>query len=659
VKFLPPKGIGLALDAGPVKGGGYLYIDPVAGEYAGALELKFLTFSIKAIALISTKRPDRSPGWSLLIFIFGQFNVHIAFGIFWTGLGGMIGLHHRADMAALTDGLKSGALDDVLFPVDPVANAPRIISRYKQLFPIETDSLLLGPMLELSFSQPPIVYVRIGLIFEVRNALGRDRPAELTKVILLGQLLVQLPPRDLGVPAIVKLLVDVVGFYDAAEGFLLIRARLRNSFIGVEGFAKLDLTGELVLAMRFGADPSFVLSAGGFHPGFTHVPKGVPAKLERMAVSYGIGPIKIRNESYVAITSNSVQVGCKIELSARISVAAIAGHLSFDALVYLSPRFHFLVQLDFQVSLKAFGRNLASVKVTLSLEGPGEWRAKGHFSFSILWWDVDIGFDESWGRVREVEAARISAAATVRKELADPARLLPGPPVGGSALVTLAPVPTGRVLAHPLALVTVAQKSVPFGVAIDRIGTRSLTEGRPTFIVDRVLVDGRPASAHEAVTDHFARGQFMELSEQQKLEGRSFETFTSGVRVGSSDYAVGTVGTTVKADYEVEILEPEPELNLYWTVAERYREVLDLGVAETLASYGAVAHSAHTLSGLLHGDVGTAAVREAPVAIVDTATLTEQLSVIGGPASSEAIATQAAAAIGGLVVEAYEVVTAT
>jgi hypothetical protein len=242
VKFLPPKGIGLALDAGPVKGGGYLYIDPVAGEYAGALELKFLTFSIKAIALISTKRPDRSPGWSLLIFIFGQFNVHIAFGIFWTGLGGMIGLHHRADMAALTDGLKSGALDDVLFPVDPVANAPRIISRYKQLFPIETDSLLLGPMLELSFSQPPIVYVRIGLIFEVRNALGRDRPAELTKVILLGQLLVQLPPRDLGVPAIVKLLVDVVGFYDAAEGFLLIRARLRNSFIGVEGFAKLDLT---------------------------------------------------------------------------------------------------------------------------------------------------------------------------------------------------------------------------------------------------------------------------------------------------------------------------------------------------------------------------------------------------------------------------------
>ena len=37
--FQPPSGVGLSLDAGVVKGGGYLYIDPDRGEYAGALEL--------------------------------------------------------------------------------------------------------------------------------------------------------------------------------------------------------------------------------------------------------------------------------------------------------------------------------------------------------------------------------------------------------------------------------------------------------------------------------------------------------------------------------------------------------------------------------------------------------------------------------------------
>ncbi len=68
LKFLPPKGIGLRLDAGVVKGGGYLFIDAERGEYAGALELTIVgVFSVKAICLITTKRPDGSEGWSLLL----------------------------------------------------------------------------------------------------------------------------------------------------------------------------------------------------------------------------------------------------------------------------------------------------------------------------------------------------------------------------------------------------------------------------------------------------------------------------------------------------------------------------------------------------------------------------------------------------------------
>ena len=37
--FRPPNGVGLAIDAGVVKGGGYLFFDQATGEYAGALEL--------------------------------------------------------------------------------------------------------------------------------------------------------------------------------------------------------------------------------------------------------------------------------------------------------------------------------------------------------------------------------------------------------------------------------------------------------------------------------------------------------------------------------------------------------------------------------------------------------------------------------------------
>ena len=70
LKFLPPKGVGLSIDLAVIKGGGYLFIDADRGEYAGALELTLIGFiSIKAIGIITTKMPDGSPGFSLLLIL--------------------------------------------------------------------------------------------------------------------------------------------------------------------------------------------------------------------------------------------------------------------------------------------------------------------------------------------------------------------------------------------------------------------------------------------------------------------------------------------------------------------------------------------------------------------------------------------------------------
>jgi hypothetical protein len=59
--FAPHARIGLAIDAGPVTGGGFLAFDPEHGEYAGALELAVADLlSLNAIGLISTRMPDGS-----------------------------------------------------------------------------------------------------------------------------------------------------------------------------------------------------------------------------------------------------------------------------------------------------------------------------------------------------------------------------------------------------------------------------------------------------------------------------------------------------------------------------------------------------------------------------------------------------------------------
>src|SRR5690606_11005025 len=59
VAVQPPKGLGVRVDAGVVRGGGFLFIDPDRGEYAGVLELSFpaLSLSLKAVGIFTTKLP--------------------------------------------------------------------------------------------------------------------------------------------------------------------------------------------------------------------------------------------------------------------------------------------------------------------------------------------------------------------------------------------------------------------------------------------------------------------------------------------------------------------------------------------------------------------------------------------------------------------------
>jgi hypothetical protein len=652
--FEPPKGLGLVIDAGAVKGGGYLFIDGERGEYAGALELKFLMFSIKAIGLLSTKRPDGSEGWSLLLFVFGQFDIHIAFGIFWTGLGGMIGLHHRADVDALTAGMKTGALDDILFPDDPVRDAPRIISRYRTLFPIEPDNLLLGPMLEFAFSQPPIVYIRLGLIFDVRNALGGGS-TELARVILVGQMLVQLPPKDTGVPAILKMLVDVVGFYDADTAFLLIRARLRDSFVGIEGFAKLDLAGEYLFAAQFGTEAGFVISAGGFHPKYQDLPERVPRDLDRLKVSFGVSVIKLSVEQYFAVTPNSVQAGQKAILKADLGVGVEAS-LSWDALLYLSPRFCFIVDVEFKAKITAFGETLMAVRVTATIEGPDRWHVFGEFSFSILWWDKSISFDETWGAIETADSGTTTILEALGSELSDPDNITVEAPVGGSSLVTLAPSGTLK-LGHPLGRLAIRQRAIPFDLVIDRVGTKSIASPQ-SVTVETVRVNDEVRTEFESTTLQFARGHFMGLTDEEKLTGAAVEDFRNGVVVGAlAEVADDARARDVKVSFETISLDPRPG-----GIIDRWRSIrqdpwiIPYVQAVESSRIGAAARSERAAQALRSVTTIAASVVAPAMTLVTPGTMAEAASLAGPAAASRSVALQTAAASALHLVEAFEVV---
>ena len=186
--FKPPTGVGLSVDAAVIKGGGFLSFDPERGEYAGALELTFSEFiALKAIGILNTKMPDGSPGFSLLIIITAEFGtgIQLGFGFTLLAVGGLLGLNRTVRIQPLLEGVRTGAVNSIMFPQDVVANAPKIISDLRTIFPPEEGRFLIGPMAKLGWGTPTLVSLSLGIIIEIPGNIS-----------ILGVLRVALPAED-------------------------------------------------------------------------------------------------------------------------------------------------------------------------------------------------------------------------------------------------------------------------------------------------------------------------------------------------------------------------------------------------------------------------------------------------------------------------------
>jgi hypothetical protein len=172
--FKPPTGLGLAIDAPGVVGGGFLHFDPQKGEYSGIVELQIgEKIAVKAIGLLTTRMPDGSKGYSLLIIItaegFGPIPLPLGFRL--TGIGGLLALNRTFAEDALRSGLKNHALDSVMFPKDPIRNAPQILSNLNKVFPTATGHYLFGPMVQIEWGTPTLVTAQVAVVLEFGTRL--------------------------------------------------------------------------------------------------------------------------------------------------------------------------------------------------------------------------------------------------------------------------------------------------------------------------------------------------------------------------------------------------------------------------------------------------------------------------------------------------------
>lgn len=572
--FQPPKGAGLAIEAGAVVGGGYLFFDAQKEQYAGILQLELAqTVAIKAVGLLTTRMPDGARGFSLLVILTaeGFAPIQLGFGFTLTGIGGLLGVNRTAAVDALRNGIKAGTLGSILFPADPVRNAQRIVSDVGTVFPPARDRCVFGPMAIIEWGTPSLLKLELGVVLEA---------PEPVRLLILGRLKATLPDEK---NALVQIRMDALGVLDFTAGQLSLDATLYDSRL-----LNFVLTGDMALRLSWGRDPNFLLAVGGWNPRFK-APADFP-RLARMAlVLSGSEDARLRLESYLAVTSNTLQFGARVDFYFAVQPFSVEGLLGFDALIHFNP-FSFVADLSASVALRMKGTVLMCVQLNMTLTGPSPWRVWGTAQFSILSVKQSVSFDAQFGPdLRPAPPAPVDVKALLVAALGDARNWSSELPAGERPLVTLrALAPAANVLrVHPLAEVAVRERVVPLDRAIARFGNAPVT-GEKTFRLKAVRSDNGQEIPVNHISDSFALAQFVEMSDDQKLAAPAFTNEHAGIRFSAGGFAFGHEPSLDAAiTYETLLLvpdEPAQPLPPYTMPSAALEAAANLGAAAQAAA---------------------------------------------------------------------------
>lgn len=568
LELVAPHTIWFELDAGAVSGEGYVSRD--GDRYIGGLSLDVLVVGIDAFTIIDTSLPGDPDGFALFASLSLRFpSIPLGFGFSLSGLGGLLALNRSIDTDALALGLRSGAADAILFPDDIVNDADLLVGQIDEYFPILVGNTVVGPVAEIRWGVGDLLVGQLGVVISM--------PQEL--IVVLGSVEIIVPTRE---APVLELHLDTLGAIDLANGDLLVVASLYDSrLLGV-----IELSGDAAVYVSWGSNPYFVVSVGGFHPGFSP-PAHVPAILDslrpmRAEVAIGLG-VTAAVEAYFAVTSNTVQFGGGVEIEAEAKFLGVTytarGWFEFDVLIRFSP---FLIMADMSAGVGVFAndKELLGVSLAVHLEGPEPWFASGNARFTFF--GIKVKFDFSVGGHAPPEVAPTTDVLDlVRAELANPAAWSAERGVG-SLLSGLTFTGEDDSFLRPDDVLVGRQSVAPLGRHLDRFGeTTPLQDEVSIVAADLVTVtDGVDGPSIGDVTDtevdgFFAPAQFDQMSDQARLSSPSYEEMVAGVSLGSAGVGLPDGDRLVApAGHETEIWTPDGSSRFEGVMASRDRAEL-------------------------------------------------------------------------------------
>ena len=168
--FAPPTQLTFSITTEAVKGGGLILVEPP--RYAGALSLDIVAVGIDALVVVDTELPGDPGEWALFASLSAQFpGIPLGFGFTLLGAGGILALNRTLDAEALATGLRSGAIDSLFFPEDPVGDSAQLIAQIDDYFPLQVDNTVFGPVVMLGWGSPTLITAKLGVVLSLPDGV--------------------------------------------------------------------------------------------------------------------------------------------------------------------------------------------------------------------------------------------------------------------------------------------------------------------------------------------------------------------------------------------------------------------------------------------------------------------------------------------------------
>jgi len=543
--FSFPSGFGISIDAKAIKGTGVINYNKEKEEFIGALSLSLLDkIELKALALLTLKMPDGSKGFSFVGLISVTFvpGIPIGMGFSLTGVGGALGLNRNISTDAMMQGVRSGEIGTVLFIENLDENKELVINNLGVYFPVQERQFFFGIIARISYAD--FLNIDFGLLITAPNP---------TAVFIAGGLHVILPDKK---APLVELHAYFLGQLNLSEHFLSFDASIVNSKI-----VGLDIYGDIALRIGWGSkNKGFLFSAGGFHPLYKPEEGLNIQQMSRLGMKLDYSLLKLKMESYFAITSNTVQFGAHADLHIGWKSAKLTGYLYFDSLFQFQP-FSFIVELSTGVKVKVFGKTLMSVQLSFALSGPAKWNARGKAKFKVLFVSFTVDFNVTWGQApQESKYININIYEILTQEYykVENWKVLSSGDQNLGVYLLEIEENIDEVVIQPFDSLQFEQARIPLNTLIQRIGETGIPDKNTKIRIVKMGL-GTDSETHEidfkSTQYSFAPSLFFNLSEDEKLALPSFESMDNGMIIENeltdretNDFAETTISYEVNQD---------------------------------------------------------------------------------------------------------------